>query len=83
MNNCLEIININQHSVIPKYRQLANAIISGIKSGMIVKEEILPSIHTCCVVLDMSKNSVEKAYNDLKNQGIVGSVKGKGYYVLG
>lgn len=81
MKNCLEIIRINQYSITPKYRQLANAIVSGIKSGMIAQDEILPSIHKCCVALDISKNSVEKAYKALKSQGIVGSVKGKGYYV--
>jgi len=81
MNNFLKNVKINEHSLRPKYRQLADAILDGLESGTIHKDDILPSLHSFCTTLDISKNSVEKAYNTLKHQGIVGSIPGKGYYV--
>ena len=82
MKNYLKIVKIDEDSLTPKYRQLANGILQGIDSGMIVKDDILPSIHDFCVALDISKNSVEKAYNTLKKEGVVGSVRGKGYFIF-
>lgn len=82
MKDYLKIIRINEKSMVPKYRQLADAILEGIASGHLAKEEGLPSIHDFSTALDISKNSVEKAYNTLKNKGIVGAFKGKGYFVI-
>lgn len=76
-------IKINHGSIIPKYRQLADAILYGIENDMIEKERVLPSLHQLCVILDVSKNTIEKAYNTLKKAGIVQSVHGKGYIIAG
>ncbi len=81
MKNYLKIIHINQHSLTPLYKQLAGAIVDGIAEGKIEKNDILPSIRDFCLALDLSKKTVEMAYNSLKAQGIVGAVRGKGYYV--
>ncbi|MCC8423595.1 GntR family transcriptional regulator [Mucilaginibacter sp. UR6-11] len=83
MKNYLKIVRIDENSVIPKYRQIADAILLGLEEGLIVKGDVLPSIHEFCVGLDVSKNSVERAYNTLKSQGVVGSIKGKGFFISG
>ncbi len=82
MKNYLKIVSINEHSLTPLYKQLACSIVEGIDSGKIVKDDILPSIRDFCLALDISKKTVEMAYNLLKAQGLVGSVKGKGYFVV-
>ncbi len=81
MKNYLKIISINENSLEPLYKQLAGAIVDGIADGKIVKNDVLPSIRDFCLALDVSKKTVEMAYNSLKAQGLVGSVKGKGYFV--
>jgi DNA-binding transcriptional regulator YhcF (GntR family) len=81
MKNYLKIVHIDENSLVPKYQQVAVAIIKGVESEIIIDGDILPSIHDFCVALDVSKNTIEKAYNTLKKQGIVASYQGKGYFV--
>jgi len=79
--NFLKIIEIKENSIVPKYKQLMDGILHGVETGLIKENEILPSIHDLCMALNLSKNTVEKAYFKLKRKGIVGSVPGKGYYL--
>jgi DNA-binding transcriptional regulator YhcF (GntR family) len=81
MTDYLRIVRIDEYSITPKYRQVVNAVLKGIESGKLVKDDLLPSINELCVYLDISRNSVEKAYNTLKKTGIVSSVAGKGYFI--
>lgn len=82
MKNYLKVVTIDDSSLKPKYRQLADAITEGVEAKLILDGDILPSIHDFCVALDLSKNTIEKAYNLLKKQGTVSSYRGKGYFVL-
>jgi DNA-binding transcriptional regulator YhcF (GntR family) len=72
----------NQNSTIPKYRQVENLIVSGIESGVLRKGQRIPSINETSEALLLSRDTVEKAYVNLRKKGIIGSVRGKGYYVL-
>lgn len=74
-------IKINPNSITPKYVQLAEAIEKGVTAGKIDENSILPSLHQCCTMLNVSKNTAEKAYNFLKSKGLVISVRGKGFAV--
>jgi DNA-binding transcriptional regulator YhcF (GntR family) len=77
----LGLIQIDEFSSTPKYRQLANAIIEGIQQGKIKKGELLPSINEVSFEHYMARITVEKGYNYLKQQGIIDSVRGKGFYI--
>ena len=77
----LRLIQIDEFSSTPKYRQLANAIIEGIQQGNIKKGELLPSINEVSFEHYMARITVEKGYNYLKQQGIIDSVRGKGFYI--
>lgn len=77
----LQLIQIDEFSSTPKYRQLANAIIEGIQQGIIHKGELLPSINEVSFEHFMARITVEKGYNYLKQQGIIDSVRGKGFYI--
>ncbi|SFF20840.1 GntR family transcriptional regulator [Spirosoma endophyticum] len=74
-------IAINNLSPLPKYRQIINSIIKGIEYNSIGPGEKLPSIYELCNQLDVSKRTVERAYDQLKEQAIIESVHGKGYYI--
>ena len=77
----IKAMRIDESLITPIYRQIISSIIDGIDEGNIKKNDILPSLHEMCVELNVSKNTVEKAYNILKKQGIVGSYHGKGYFI--
>ena len=66
MKNYLKIVKIDEHSITPKYLQLINSILKGIEDGRIEKNDILPSINDFSVALDTSRNTIERAYNELK-----------------
>lgn len=82
MKNYLKILSIDEYSITPKYIQLVNAIIAGIENEKIVKNDMLPSINDLSYALDVSRNTIERVYSELKSMGIVGSVPGKGFFIL-
>lgn len=74
-------VQINNFSSTPKYIQLADGIIYGIKKGTFKVGDMLPSINELSIHLDISRDTVEKGYKLLKNQDIISSTPGKGYFI--
>lgn len=72
---------IDTESLVPKYRQVEDLIISDIESGIFRLGQRIPSINETSEELLLSRDTVEKAYVHLKKKGILASVRGKGYYV--
>ena len=68
-------------SRIPKYQQVINLIKSDIELGIFKQGERIPSINETSEDFYLSRDTVEKAYNKLREEGILVSVPGKGYYV--
>jgi len=81
MKNYLKIVKIDDYSITPKYVQLVNSILHGIECGKIEKGDILPSINDFSTALEASRNTIERAYKELKKLGIIESVAGKGYFI--
>ena len=74
-------LEISDDSSTPKYKQIVNSIIGKIEVGTIKYGQKLPSINQLSFDYILARETVGKAYNELKTQGIIESVKGKGYYV--
>ncbi|HYC86626.1 MAG TPA: GntR family transcriptional regulator [Chryseosolibacter sp.] len=74
-------IRIDGESRVPKYRQIINSIIEDIDRGILRVGERVPSINEISEEYYLSRDTVEKAYNELKKKQIIVSSKGKGYYV--
>ncbi|MEQ9441694.1 MAG: GntR family transcriptional regulator [Cyclobacteriaceae bacterium] len=72
---------IHGDSKIPKYQQVIDLIKSDIEQGIFKRGERIPSINETSEDFYLSRDTVEKAYNKLREQGIVVSVPGKGYYI--
>lgn len=81
MDNIYNLIQFDDYSVTPKYLQLSNSILKNIENGRLKRDYILPSINNMGFELDLSRNTVEKAYSYLKAKGALASVPGKGYFV--
>ncbi|RCH55344.1 transcriptional regulator [Mucilaginibacter hurinus] len=77
----VEHIHINRLAATPKYLQLCNSIINSIESGSIEANDTLPSINELSCKLEISRNTVEKAYRYLRKKGIIESVPSKGYFI--
>lgn len=79
----IEVLHIDQHSDVPKYRQLEHAIAEGVSNGVLEKNTKLPSINEVVSAHSLSRDTVVKAYNLLRERGIIVSTQGKGFYVTG
>ena len=79
--NIYRNINIDEHSITAKYIQLTNAIVHSIEQGKLEKDFLLPSINEMSYELDISRDTVEKAYRKLKSLGVVASIPGRGYFI--
>jgi DNA-binding transcriptional regulator YhcF (GntR family) len=65
----------------PKYQQLIDGIIDGINSGLLEHGKQLPSINKVASEFNMARMTVTKAYDDLREKGLISSHHGKGFYV--
>lgn len=72
---------IDENSKTPKYLQVVNFFISDIEHGVFKYGQRIPSINETSESYYLSRDTVEKAYNELKLRGIIKPVRGKGYYV--
>ena len=66
---------------IPKYQQIINQILAEIRNEELVVGSIIPSLNKMKKQYDLSQDTVLKAYNILKAQGIITSQVGKGYII--
>ncbi|MGX5687656.1 GntR family transcriptional regulator [Arcticibacter tournemirensis] len=72
---------IDTKSSVPVYKQLIQAVQKAIDNGEISDQEFLPSMNVLSETLDISKETVKKAYSILREQGYLESSHGKGFYV--
>jgi DNA-binding transcriptional regulator YhcF (GntR family) len=81
ITNIFQVLAIDEHSITPKYQQVTNAILKAIRMGLIEESYLLPSISDLSFELEISRDTAEKAYRNLKRLDIIDSVPGKGYFV--
>lgn len=65
-----------------KVKQLADLISHDISMGKYKADGVLPSINRLSQDYKVSRDTVFKAFIDLKDRGIIDSTPGKGYYVV-
>jgi DNA-binding transcriptional regulator YhcF (GntR family) len=74
-------LSLNPSDKTPKYKQIINSVIADIERNVLKKNEQLPSISELSEEYYIARDTVEKAYRELREQGFITSVQGKGYYV--
>jgi DNA-binding transcriptional regulator YhcF (GntR family) len=74
-------IKINETSRIPKYKQIVDSIINDITKDKLRVGQQIPSINKLSEICGLSRDTVEKAYKQLKERKVIISVKGKGFYI--
>lgn len=75
------IINIDNDSCVPKFKQIEQSISTDILNGKIKKGQRIPSIIVLSNSCSVSKETVGKAYKILRQRNLIFPIFGKGYYV--
>jgi DNA-binding transcriptional regulator YhcF (GntR family) len=65
----------------PKFQQLIDFILNEIENGALLRGQRLPSINEVSETKGIARMTVAKAYDELRELGIVTSHHGKGFYV--
>ena len=76
-----KILELKDESIRSKHEQLVNGIINAVNEKIIKKGDKLPSINNMVSELGFARKTIVRAYEDLKNRGIVESKNFKGYYI--
>lgn len=72
---------IDTNSNVLKFQQLVDAVVDSISRNQLKEGDMLPSVNQIMKDSQLSRDTVFKAYAELKKRGIVESVPNKGYFV--
>lgn len=75
------MFNIDYKDRSPIYEQLISSIKNSIISGILTEDQQIPSVRQLAVNMAINPNTIQKAYTQLEQQGIIYSVKGRGTFV--
>src|ERR1700743_2208412 len=64
-----------------KHDRLVQGVINAIDEKLLSPDDLLPSLNEMIRELRFSRDTVVKGYQELINRGLVGSTRGRGYYV--
>lgn len=79
----LDKINaLRKVNTLSKHEQLVHGIIEAIDSGLLTVGDQLPSINKMVADLGFARKTIVKAYEELKDRGLVESKKLKGYFII-
>jgi len=76
-----DIITLEEQSDIPKYKQIIQSVYYAIENGRLKLGDRIPSINGIAHDLNLSRDTVLTAFNELRARGIIASTPGKGYFV--
>lgn len=75
------MLNIRLEGKLPIYEQLYNGISRLVSSGELVPDEKLPAVREVAKQFGINPNTVQKAYAQLEQSGLIYSIPAKGSYV--
>lgn len=77
------MISLNYRDSRPIYEQIKDGLKKLMVSGALAADEKLPSVRALATQLSINPNTIQRAYNELKNEGYIYSVPGKGSFAAG
>lgn len=77
------MLNIRLEGKLPIYEQLYNGIARLVSSGELSPDEKLPAVREVAKQFGINPNTVQKAYAQLEQAGLIYSIPAKGSYVSG
>jgi DNA-binding transcriptional regulator YhcF (GntR family) len=76
-------IRIDKDSNTPLYKQICAQIREQVLDGQLLPGQILPSLNQLAIILDISRETTKKAYNQLIREKLLITQQGKGVFVAG
>lgn len=74
-------ITINLKDGVPIYRQIANQIRYMVASGLLLPGEEIAAVRALALKLNVTPNTVVKAYDELEAAGVIFKRRGAGTYI--
>ncbi|MCE5345558.1 MAG: GntR family transcriptional regulator [Bacteroidales bacterium] len=74
-------IKIDINSQIPLYKQLVRFFQDGVDTGEYKEGDFIPSMNELATELNISKETVKKAYSVLRKEEVIEASQGKGFYI--
>lgn len=73
-------VTFDRRSAVPLYRQLKFHLVHAISTGRIAPDAALPSVRTVSRELQIAPTTVQRAYAELRSEGLVSSEPGRGVF---
>ncbi|MCI9508632.1 MAG: GntR family transcriptional regulator [Angelakisella sp.] len=77
------MIAVDLSSRVPIYRQIVERVTELVLLGVWPEGTQLPSVRSLALELGTNPNTIQKAYQELENRGIIRSAAGRGSFVAG
>ena len=77
------MISLNYRDSRPIYEQIKDGLRKLIVTGAMQPDEKIPSVRSLATQLSINPNTIQRAYNELENEGYIYSVPGKGSFAAG
>lgn len=77
------MLTLNYRDSRPIYEQIKDGLKKLMVSGAMRADERLPSVRALATQLSINPNTIQRAYNELENEGYIYSVPGKGCFAAG
>ena len=77
------MISLNYRDSRPIYEQIRDGLRKLIVTGALSADEKLPSVRALAAQLAINPNTIQRAYMELEQQGLIYPVKGRGSFVTG
>ena len=75
------MLTLNYRDSRPIYEQIKDGLRRMIVTGAMKQDEKLPSVRSLATQLSINPNTIQRAYMELEQQGLICPVKGKGSFV--
>ena len=76
------LLQIKSNAQTPKYQQIVDDIIDKIQQKILKRGDQLPTINNITASLGVARMTVIRAYEELRERGIVAPQHGKGYFII-
>ena len=73
---------LDKQSITPVYQQIKEIVLTAVENKEIQTGESIPSINKVCKDFGLAPGTVIRAYEELREMGIISSRQGKGYFIL-
>lgn len=81
MNVFEKIIELEELTELSKHDRLVTGTINAIEEKVLVRGDMLPSVNKMKEELGFARMTIVKAYNELKDRGLVESTNRRGYFI--